>query len=128
VDSSPSPPTFHLWLLALAFLLTLLELPEPACPRVPPLDNQTALVGHHSTLAGGVLVVPQQQILLPRLDLGTLAGHVFGADPQKLVPAADAALALLVDGDDVDGKFPPFAGFVCLQDVHLDGCNVATKT
>ena len=115
---------FHLWLLALAFLLALLELPEPTRPRVPPLDNQAAFVGHYSTLAGGILVVPQQQVLLPGLDLGTLAGHVFGADPQELVPAADTTLTLLVDGDDVDGELPPLAGFVCLQNVHLDGCRV----
>ena len=114
----------RLRLLALAFLLALLELPEPACPRVPPLDNQAAFVCHHSALPGGVLVVPQQQVLLPGLDLGTLAGQVFGADPQELVPAADAALALLVDRDDVDGELPPLAGLFCLQDVHLDSCGV----
>lgn len=113
---------FRLWLLALAFLLPLLELPQPACPRVPPLNNQTALVRHHSALPGGVLVVPQQQVLLPRLDLGTLTGHVFGPDPQELVPAADAALALLVDGDNVDGELPPLSGLFCLQNVDLDGC------
>lgn len=117
-------PLRLLWLLALAFLLALLELPEPACPRVPPLDNQAAFVCHHSALPWGVLVIPQQQVLLPWFDLGTFAGHVFGADPQELVPAADAALALLVDGNDVDGKLPPLAGFVCLQNVHLDSCMV----
>lgn len=105
---------FCLWLLALAFLLTLLELPEPACPRVPPLDNQTAFVCHHSALSGGVLIIPQEQVLLPRPDLGTLAGHVFCTDPQELVSTADAALALLVDGDDVDCELPPLTGFVCL--------------
>lgn len=118
---------FHLWLLALAFLLALLELPEPARPRVPPLDNQAAFVRHHSALPGGVLVIPQQQVLLPGLDLGTLAGHVFGADPQELVPAADAALALLVDGDDVDGELPPLPRLVRLQDVHLDSCRTGSK-
>ncbi len=128
LNSSTSPASsssfFRLCLLALAFLLALLELPEPSCPRVPPLNNQAAFVCHHPALPWGVLVVPQQQVLLPRFDLGTLAGHVFGADPQELVPAADAALALLVDGDDVDGELPPLAGFVCLQDVHLDSCRV----
>lgn len=108
-------------LLALAFLLTLLELPEPSRPRVPPLDHQTAFVCHHAALARGVLVVPQQQVLLARFDLGTLARHIFGPHPQELVAAANAALALLVDGDDVDGELPPLAGFVSLQDVHLDG-------
>lgn len=111
-----------LWLLALAFLLALLELPEPARPCVPPLDNQATFICHYSTLARGVLIISQQQVLLPRLDLWTLAGHVFGTDPQKLVPTADAALSLLVDGDDVDSKFPPLTGFVRFQDVHLDSC------
>lgn len=109
----------RLWLLALALLLALLKLSEPARPRVPPLDDQAAFVCDHAALAGGVLVIPQQQVLLPGLDLGAFTGHVFGPDPQKLVPAADAALALLVDGDDVDGEFPPLADFVRLQDVHL---------
>lgn len=114
------PPALRL--LALAILLALLELPEPARPRVPPLDDQAAFVRHHSALAGGVLVVAQQQVLLPGLDLGTLAGHVLGADPQELVAAADAALALLVDGDDVDGELPPLARLVSFQHVHLDSC------
>ncbi|KAG7242357.1 hypothetical protein INR49_023486, partial [Caranx melampygus] len=52
-------------------------------------------------------------------------GHIFGTDPQELVPSADAALALLVDGDDVHGELPPLTGFVCLQDVHLDSCRVS---
>lgn len=124
LTSSPlsgGSPLRLLRLLALAFLLTLLELPEPARPRVPPLDHQTAFVCHHAALAGGVLVVPQQQVLLAGFDLGTLARHVFGPHPQELVAAADAALALLVDGDDVDGELPPLASFVRLQDVHLDG-------
>lgn len=45
-------------LLALAFLLALLELPEPSRPRVPPLNNQASFVCHHSTLPRGVLVIP----------------------------------------------------------------------
>lgn len=118
---------YRLGLLAFAFLLALLKLSESARPCVSPLDDQAAFVRHHAALAWGDLVVPEQQVLFPRFDLGTFAGHVFGADPQKLVPAADAALALLVDGDDVDREFPPFAHFVCLQDVHLDSCNKRSK-
>lgn len=103
-----------LWLLALAFLLPLLELPESSRPRVPPLNNQAPFVCHHSALPRRVLVVPQQQVLLPGFNLGTLAGHVFGPDPQELVPAADAALTLLVDGDDIDCELPPLASLVSL--------------
>ena len=111
-----------LGLLALAFLLPLLELPEPPGPRVSPLDDQAALVRHDPALARRVLIVAQQQVLLAWLDLGAFAGHVLGSHPQELVPASDAALALLVDGDDVNGELPPLACLVRLQDVDLDGC------
>lgn len=107
-------------LLALAPLVALLELSEPTAPQVLPWDEQAALVRHHAALPGGVVVCSQEQVLLPRFDLGTFAGHVLGAHPQQLVPAADAVLSLLVDRYDVDGELPPLARLVSFQDVDLD--------
>ncbi|TNN59085.1 hypothetical protein EYF80_030719 [Liparis tanakae] len=91
-------------LLALPPLVALLELPQPAAPQVLPGDEQAPLVRHHAALPGGVVVGPQEQVLPARLDLGAFARHVLGAHPQQLVAAADAVLALFVDGDDVDAR------------------------
>ncbi len=99
-------------LLALSPLVALLELPQPAAPQVLPRDEQAALVRHHAALPGGVVVCTQEQVLPPWLDLRAFAGHVLGAHPQQLVPAADAVLTLFVDRNDVDGELPPLAGLV----------------
>lgn len=46
--------------LAFSFLLPLLKLPESSSPSVPPLNDQTALVCHHSALSRGILVISQK--------------------------------------------------------------------
>lgn len=122
VRLSVSDVHLSLRLLAFAFFLSLLELAQSPRPRVPPLDDQTAFIGHHAALPRRILVVPQQQVFLPCFHFGTLTGHVLGSDPQQLVPSADAALALLVHGHDVHSEFPPLARLVRFQDVHLNSC------
>lgn len=113
--------------LAFSFLLPLLKLPESSSPSVPPLNDQTALVCHHSALSRGILIIAQKQVLLAGLDLRALAGHVLCSDPQKLVSPADSAFTLFVDRDDVDGELPPLTGFFCLQDVDLNSCRITEK-
>lgn len=123
----PSP----LGSLALAFLLSLLELPETPCPRVLPLDQQASLVSHDApaTLKRAVppVITAQEEVLGPVLDFGASTGHILGPQPQGLVAAPDAAAALLVDGDHIDDELPPFADFVSLQDVHLKSCELAER-
>lgn len=127
-SSGWSPLSFaFLCFLAFSFLLPLLKLPESSSPSVPPLNDQTALVCHHSALSRGILIIAQKQVLFAGLDLRALAGHVLCSDPQKLVSPADSAFTLFVDRDDVDGELPPLAGFFRLQDVDLNGCRITEK-
>lgn len=116
------PPSCSPLRLCLAFspLVTLLELPQPAAPQVLPGDEQAALVRHHAALPGRVIVCAQKQVLPPGLDLGAFAGDVLCAHPQQLVPAANAVLTLLVDGDNVDSELPPLPCLISFENVHLD--------
>lgn len=107
---SANPPLISL--LALPPFIALLEFPQPAAPQVLPRDKQASLVCHHSTLARGVVVCTQEQVLLPWLDFGAFACHILGTNPQQLVSTADAVLALFVDWDYVDGELPPLTCFV----------------
>lgn len=116
--------SFHfssLCFLAFSFLLPLLKLPESPSPSVSPLNDQTALVRHHSALSWRILVVPQQKVFLAGLDLRTLAGHILCPDPEELVSSANSAFTLFVNRDDVDGELPPLSCFICFQDVDLNG-------
>lgn len=110
--SSLRLPTFPL-------LLPLLELPQPPCPRVPPLDHQAALVRDDAALVWRVLGAAQQEVLLHGFHLGALAGDVLGVHPQGLIPTPQPVAALFVDGDDVDGELPPVGIFFRFQDVDL---------
>lgn len=104
----------------LALLLPPLQFPKAACPGVPPLDDQTVLVGHQSGPVSGVLTDPHDQVFLADLDLGALAGQVFQVDPQKVVTTLDPLITALVDREDVDGKLGPVGHRLHLKDVHLD--------
>ncbi|KAA8594984.1 hypothetical protein FQN60_012119 [Etheostoma spectabile] len=103
----------------------LAHLVDKTDDRIRNETRRVKLVETKSASCGMLVVIVL--LLIAIIVVATLAGHVFGADPQELVPTADAALALLVDRDDVDGKLPPLTGFVCLQDVHLDSCKIAKR-
>lgn len=106
--------------LALSPFIALLEFPQPAAPQVFPGDEQASLVCHYTTLAGGIVICAQEQVLPPWLDFGTFAGHILGTNPQQLVSTANAVLPLFVHWNDVDSELPPLSCFVPFQNMHLD--------
>lgn len=99
-------------LLALPPFITLLEFPQPAAPQVLPRDKQASLVCHHATIARGIVICSQEQVLPPWLDFGTFAGHILGTNPQQLVSTTDAVFTLFVHWNNVDCELPPLTSFV----------------
>lgn len=114
--------------LALSPFIALLEFPQPAAPQVFPGDEQASLVCHYTTLAGGIVICAQEQVLPPWLDFGTFAGHILGTNPQQLVSTANAVLPLFVHWNDVDSELPPLSCFVPFQNMHLDSWREKKKS